>query len=311
MLTRRLARIKAFQAIYAFRQDEGATMRSYASFLKHNIERMLDAYHQFLAFAPDFYQFIELEWEREHEKHFQIDSAIQKLRVFRDNPFLAKLSKDNYVTKQNRQFNWSNQNEHFSTLYKEFTATELFAKYSEKGTQTFASGRKFWVALMHYCGSESELFNHCMEEHFMNWYDDDEAVETQLLKALDHCKEDDFSPLDAGDSLDHETVAFAQELFEKGIVVAEEAQELIASTTTHWDPARMAQVDLMLLQMAVAEFLFFPSIPVKVTINEYLEIAKRYSTPKSNAFLNGILDTLQQELKKQGKLNKTGRGLVG
>ena len=144
----------------------------------------------------------------------------------------------------------------------------------------------------------------------MNWEDDQTMVYAQLLKTISGLKEDSIGNFLAEELVNEDDEAFLKELFKRTTNYEEELTELISAKTQNWDADRLAVVDLLLMRMALCEVLHFPYIPVKVSINEYLEVAKLYSTPNSHGFINGVLDKINQELKQSNKLNKLGRGLV-
>ncbi len=149
-----------------------------------------------------------------------------------------------------------------------------------------------------------------MEEQFMNWEDDQVLVYGQLMKTIAALKDNSAGNFLADGNAVEEDEAFLKDLFKRTANHEEEFTKLISDKTKNWEADRLAVVDLLLMRMALCEILYFPHIPIKVTINEYLELAKLYSTPNSHGFINGVLDKINQELKQENKLNKTGRGLV-
>ena len=157
---------------------------------------------------------------------------------------------------------------------------------------------------------KNEEANNLMEELFIHWNDDSKAVFTSLIKTFDSFVENEQFALDNLSEGFDDDWEFCKTLFQKVISNEEEYVSLISNKTKKWDAERIAEVDLILMRMALCEMIEFPTIPVKVSINEYLDISKVYSTPKSSTFLNGILDKLMNELKEAGKIKKTGRGLV-
>lgn len=157
-----------------------------------------------------------------------------------------------------------------------------------------------------------ENFLTIIEEHFTNWLEDAEYVVEAVYEVLDKSKNELKLHLEKGKLKEKfvELTKFGADLFNRTIENKEEHQKLIEPKLKNWDADRLAILDVILIRMALSEFLYFPSIPVKVTINEYLDIAKEYSTPKSKDFINGVLDALMKDLKKKNELNKSGRGLL-
>src|SRR5574343_956805 len=152
------------------------------------------------------------------------------------------------------------------------------------------------------CVAESEAFENYLEERFLNWEDDQVLVYGQVLKSVGALKEGQTATVLVAGEASEEDLALLKDLFKRVLNYEEELTELISAKTKNWDAERLAVIDLLLMRMALCEMLHFPYIPVKVSINEYLELAKLYSTPNSHGFINGILDKIHQELKANNKL---------
>ena len=156
------------------------------------------------------------------------------------------------------------------------------------------------------------LLEQYYEEKYINWPVDKQSVDGMVLKTLRAFKEDaidkvDILPITANWDDDEE---FVTELFNKTILYADDYGQLIADKTQNWEVDRIALVDVILMKMAIAELIHFKSIPTKVSMNEYIDISKEFSTPKSKGFINGILDKILIELKEKGEIRKIGRGLM-
>lgn len=179
-----------------------------------------------------------------------------------------------------------------------------------KSTPTFNEQKDFFKFIITYL-FEEEDFNQNLEDAFLEWDDDKDPVQKSIIRTLDELSDGatEFILADLSPDI-KEDKEFATELFSKTIVNSDSNTEQIVAYTPNWDKERIALMDMILLKMAITEMTDFPYIPVKVTINEYLEIAKRYSTPNSNKFLNGILDKIYHKLNDENKILKQGRGLI-
>jgi N utilization substance protein B len=174
---------------------------------------------------------------------------------------------------------------------------------------TFAEDKQFVLDIFTDIIAPNDKLYDYLEDYRLTWVDDIPLVNTQILKQLKAMEPaEDFRVQKL--FKDTEDKEFVSTLFRKTVLNEVELAKEYIDKTPNWDTERIAEVDTIILKMAICEFLKFPSIPVKVTINEYLEIAKEYSTPKSSIFINGILDNLVKELQASGKLLKTGRGLM-
>ena len=198
-------------------------------------------------------------------------------------------------------------------LYKKLTESAEYKAYLNNGTEFNVEADKAIITfLLNNIIIEDEVFSSDMEELFTNWLDDAEYVVEAVQEVIQKSKNELKLHLEKGNLKDKfkELTQFGIDLFNETANNKKEHQKLIEPKLKNWEADRLAIVDVILIRMAVSEFLYFPSIPIKVTINEYLDIAKEYSTPKSKDFINGVLDSLMRDLKSSDQLNKTGRGLL-
>ena len=198
-------------------------------------------------------------------------------------------------------------------LYKNFTISNEYKTYLSNGVEfNLEEDKKLISFLLEQIILEDEVFESYVEEYFTNWIDDAEFVVDAVQEVILKSKTELKLHLEK-ESLQEkfkELTQFGIDLFSKVVNEKQTIDGLFLPKIKNWEADRLAIVDMVLIKMAIAEFLFFPSIPVKVSINEYLDIAKEYSTPKSKDFINGILDSILQDLKQQNKLEKAGRGLI-
>jgi N utilization substance protein B len=254
----------------------------------------------------------------------KIDFALQKRmpspqdlnpqRRFVDNQLIAQL-------RVNSQFNhyissgklsWANYPHIPRSLYNKMIASEIYEEYMSTETHNYSSDKKFIIHLITDLFLNSEDLQSNLEEQSIYWNDDLEYISTMIEKTLKKFKAESgekmlLMPLFKND----EDEEFVKILFRKAIMHSKKCSELIDKNTTNWEVDRIALMDILVMQLAITEILEFPEIPVKVTLNEYIEIAKYYCTSKSSTFVNGILDNIVKEIRQEGLLYKTGRGLVG
>ncbi|HRX12691.1 MAG TPA: transcription antitermination factor NusB, partial [Draconibacterium sp.] len=207
---------------------------------------------------------------------------------------------------------WANHPELIRELYLIMIESVMYSEYINSETRSFIDDRKFVEKIFNKIFLVSEELYEVLEELSIYWNDDIEFVISIITKTIK--KFNEFS--DSDQRLmpmykDEEDKVFAKELLRKSIINHDELHALIKVHSSNWDVERIAFMDILMMQLAITEFLYFPSIPTKVTMNEYIELSKYYSTEKSRNFINGILDKTLKDLKKEGKISKTGRGLVG
>jgi N utilization substance protein B len=206
--------------------------------------------------------------------------------------------------------NWKLDNEYVEIIFKAILNSGIYRKYILKGETSFDEDQEFLLAIFKNIIAPNDKLYEYFEDKNITWIDDFPVVNTLIVKILKKIKPDNFQGIMLPDLYkDEEDKDFGLDLLKNTLSDLPALNDEIIGKTTNWDKDRIANVDLVLLQLAITEFQRFPTIPIKVTINEYLEIAKEYSTPKSSVFINGILDKLVKEYEAKGKLNKSGRGL--
>ncbi len=300
------------QAVYAYHQTEIKDLKNSKSFLRKSITGIEDTFNSVLQFPDDLFHYAILHFnpadkhikvEKEKEVSFQFLSANECLDAMLVDP----KSKDLF---KKPSYNWAKDADFLSLIYKQINETDWFKQQCSNPNQDFNSSREFLIAFYQFLIESSDDFNIKMEEINLHWQDEKIPVLKSIEKLLKSFSTDlstlSIPPLskDLADDLN-----YSEQLLEITVKNHTDYENLISHRTPDWDAERIARIDLYIMVMAVAEFLDFPSIPVKVTINEYLELAKQYSTPQSSKFINGILDKLLNELKTEGKVKKQGRGL--
>lgn len=313
MLTRRHIRAKVMQSLYAFHKGSKSSMQAEEKFLKKSTE---DMYHLFLlnlellvnirSQAEDYYKIVKKKFLATEEEKNPNPKFInnQLLRRITDSDALSNLIESKKLN------HWAKDDEYPILIWNKILESELYADYILTETTSFKEDKDFVVNIFkNIIAPNDDLYDY-YEDHNLTWIDDFPIVNTTVLKFLQKQKESEevFKIPRLYKNVEDEN--FAKELFTKTLLADEQLSEITRNKTPNWDQDRIAEIDSILIKMALCEFIKFPSIPVRVTINEYLELAKEYSTPKSSTFINGVLDTVSKEYQSKGKINKVGRGLM-
>jgi len=312
MFNRRFLRIKAFQALYSFYQDEQAGRSAHEKNLLSGLNKAYELYLFLMAFPAEFRHYVALELDNQKTKYIPQPDAIQKLEtIYGNKAFIAFESNTTLNNKISKlKLTWHHNKDLFKQIITTLRQKEWFSNYADKPSKSFKEDKNFLRDLFELCVTECALFDEYMEDKYLNWEDDQVLVFNQLEKTIDGLNEEEHLDfLDNGD-LEEEDLQFVKDLFRFTLDHETELTDAIAQKTKNWDPDRLAMIDLLLMKLALCEILYFNHIPIKVSINEYIEVAKLYSTPNSHGFINGVLDKIHHELKENNKLNKTGRGLV-
>jgi len=302
------------QVLYAFKGTESDDFSKDQKFLLFSIDNMYNLYLLLISLMIEVQKRAENYLEKTKKKHLATAEEKKPNRKFVNNQVLAML-KDNEQLQAKLEThnikNWELDTEYVEIIFKEIKSSDIYKEYLETSTSNFNTDRNFIVDVFKEIIAPNEKLYDYLEDMHLTWLDDLPTVNTSILKLLRKVKKDStafhFLPKLYKDIEDKE---FAINLFKKTLLNQNALTEEISKKTTNWDSERIASIDLMLLKMGISEFQNFPSIPTKVSINEYLEISKEYSTPKSSIFINGILDKLVKEYQAEGKLNKVGRGLM-
>ena len=302
------------QVLYAFSGSESDDFSKDQRFLLNSIDNMYNLYLLMLSLMIEVLKRAESHLEKTTQKHLATAEEKNPNRKFVNNEVLAMLKNNEQLQAKfeaNHINNWELDTEYVDVIFKELLASDIYKEYLETTTTTFNTDRNFIVDVFKEIVAPNDKLYNYLEDKHLTWLDDLPTVNTTILKLLRKVKKDSsafhFLPKLYKDIEDKE---FAIKLFKKTLLNQTALTEEISKKTTNWDSDRIASIDLMLLKMGICEIQSFPSIPTKVTINEYLEVSKEYSTPKSSVFINGILDKLVKEYQTEGKLNKIGRGLM-
>ena len=313
MLTRRHIRVKVLQSIYAYNRRENPDIDIQEKFLKYSIEQMQDLYLLMLQLLVAMQEQAGRFLTKSQQKHLATETEKNPSHTFVDNKLLKLMASNSLFaeTIKRKKLNyWEMDSEYVNILFNELKEKGWYQDYLAQKETDFKEDQKFVVRVFKEVIAPNDKLYEYLEDKRLTWIDDFPLVNTAIVKMLGKFSEKNASSLLVPDLYKNdEDREYAIQLFRKVILNEDKLHAEIAGKTPNWDQDRIADVDLIILKMGIAEFLYFPSIPVRATINEYLEVSKEYSTPKSSIFVNGILDKIVKEFSENGKLNKIGRGL--
>ena len=307
MINRVLIRLKVVQILYAYYQNEGKNLEAAEKELFYSLGKAYDLYHYLLLLMVEVTRFADRRIDNRRNKLRPTEEDLNPNTRFIDNAFMAQLAQNKQLEEysNNQKRTWEDEGEFIKRLFAAIEESEAYQEYMSKDTLTYEDDRELWRKLYRTMIAQNEEIDEILEEQSLYWNDDKAIVDTFVLKTIKR-----FEPENGADQelmpeyRDEMDTEFARKLFRNAIVGAEPYRKMIAEHTKNWDMERIAFMDILIMQVALAEMFSFPSIPVSVTLNEYVEIAKMYSTPKSGSFINGMLDTIVNKLKSEGKLNK-------
>jgi N utilization substance protein B len=314
MISRRLLRIKALIALYAYNRREDGNLARAETELMFSIGKTYDLYHYLLLLVLEISDIACEKIDQALQKRMPTEEDLNPQRRFADNLVIAQLRKNltfqKYISSQ--KLSWINNSHIPRLLYNKMIVWEVYEEYMKSECHNYLSDKKFVTRLIKDLLSNSEDLHSNLEEQSIYWNDDIEYVSSMIEKTLKKFKVDSgentqLMPLFKND----EDEEFVKILFRKAVLNSAKCSELIDKNTTNWEVDRIALMDILVMQLAITEIIEFPEIPVKVTLNEYIEISKYYCTSKSSTFVNGILDNIVKEIRESGLFNKSGRGLVG
>jgi len=313
MLTRRHIRVKVLQSIYALRQSNNPDLEKQEKFLFYSIDQMLDLYALSLQLLVEMRKADRKFLVTSQQKHLATNEEKNFSTTFLDNKVLDLIEQNEDLSSyiKNKKLNyWELDGEYVTLLLKELRAKDFYKQYIQKQSTSFKEDQDFLVSLFKKVIAPSDKYYEYIEDKRLTWVDDFPIVNTALAKMLAKISEKNVRTILLPELYkNQDDKQYAKQLFTKVVLNDEKLSQEIEGKTPNWDKERIAEMDMIILKMGISEFLDFPSIPVRATINEYLEIAKEYSTPKSSIFINGILDKLVKEFETSKKLNKIGRGL--
>jgi len=311
MINRRHIRVKVMQSVYAMQQSQNNDLTKELKFLKHSIQKMSDLYVLNLQMLLEVHTLAQKKLELSKKKILATKEDLNPNTKFVDNKLLLLLkesvSLEGYV-ELNRLTNWEIDSEYVKIIWETLQESDLYKKYMSTAVGTYNDDRDFVVAFFKEIIAPNEKLADYYEDIMISWVDDIPFINTWIVKSLN--KQSPKKPFILGSLYkDNDDKEFVADLFNKTMLHQHKYEEDIREKTPNWEADRIADIDLILIKMGITEFLHFPSIPSRVTINEYIELAKDYSTNKSGYFVNGVLDKLAKDYKESNKMVKIGRGL--
>jgi N utilization substance protein B len=283
--------------------------------LLFSLKKVYELYITFLSAFNEIKVLAEEKIENAKTKNRPTEDDLNPNLKFVNNRAFALLNQNSQLQKDISNMNvmWSTDGAFtvISQIYQEIKKSDEYQAYMNSGADSFGEDKNFLISIFKENIVNNELLHDVLEDNSIFWNDDLDIVAIATIKTIENLSENDsgfetLTPL----FKDEDDETYAKLLFRNAILKDAECQKLIGAQTKNWDVDRLAKTDVILMNMAIVEALDFPSIPVKVTMNEYIEISKFYSTPKSKGFINGILDKIFNQLKSDGKINKMGRGLI-
>lgn len=314
MLNRRYLRIKVYQALYAYWQGDPATTSRLEKELYQGIDRVHDLYLSLMLVLGELRHVAELRMDERRRKRLPTPEDLNPSRRFVENALITGVAGSEALRAEceKRRISWVGHHELFMALFKSIEESEAYKAYLAEPAPSFTKDRAFVVELFSEQVANSESLQDVYEARSIYWLEDLDLAAGLVKRVLEQWRQGDggAQALGAITQDPAEERGFVNDLFRASIAFSDEHEVLIAAKASNWEADRIAYTDMILMKMALAEARTFDQIPVKVTLNEYIEIAKAYSTPKSKNFINGVLDKLFAELRADGRIRKVGRGLL-
>ena len=312
MINRRHIRVKVMQSVYAMIKSYDDDVLKEEKFIKHSIKRMFDLYVLLLDLLVEVQKLAVEKQEISKKKYLATKEDLSPNRKFVENKLIKKISESTSLTlykeAQNLD-NWSKDDEYIKIIWDLLQNSDLFSDYLNSSEDSFNSDKDFVVAFFKEIVAPNVKLAEYFEGENITWVDDIPFVNTWVVRSLSKQKSSNAFKLGSLYK-NQDDQDFVSDLFKKVILNHHSFENDIKIHTPNWETDRIADMDMILIKMGVCEFLNFPFIPTKVSINEYIEIAKDYSSEKSGYFVNGVLDKLSREFLKDKKIVKVGRGLL-
>jgi len=313
IINRRQLRIKVLQMLYSFEQTDDAMLGLFEKKLAKSIDETYNLYLYYLLLLIEFKSLAEQKIANSKNKLRPGKKDLNPSLLFIKNPVLVSLAENQKLKKlfTKNSISWSSEMGLVRTVFNKIRSSDLYNQYTDRDNSELDADVAFIVKMFKDLMVNDDVLLSYLEEKSIYWIEDIDLVASMIVKSFKRSKETKGNvaiiPLFKEEK---EEKTFFKKLFHNSIVNREEIDTIIRDHTKNWDIERIALMDILLMRLAVTEVTTFSSIPVKVTLNEYIELAKQYSTNKSNFFINGILDKSFSDLKEEGKIKKTGRGLI-
>lgn len=307
MINRILIRIKVVQLVFSYYLKEGKDLEIAEKELLHSLDKAYELYLSLLLLMIELTDRQQRRIETAKSKFLATSEERNPNLKFVNNRFIAQLraNKDLQDYLSENKISWINEQELLRILLDKIIKSDIYQQYMTSEDNSYEADREFWKEIFKNLLADDPDLAETLEAQNIYWNDDLDIISTFVTKTIRHFEEKRGTEQKLLPRFkDEEDEAFARLLFRKTILSAEKNKELITKYTRNWEIDRVAFMDTVIMLVALTEIRTFPSIPVRVSLNEYIEIAKSYSTPKSGHFINGILDAIVSELKKAGELTK-------
>ena len=306
MINREIIRIKIVQLTYAYYQNGNKNIDTAEKELFFSLSKAYDLYNYLLALmvavAKEAKRRLEIAESKARREGTEKPSA-----KFAFNRFTLQWEENKQLSEfiGSQKHTWTDEPEFVGKLFEQIEQSQIYKDYMASKEDDYAADRELWRKIYRTLIQDNPDLDALFEEQSLYWNDDKEIVDTFVLKTIKRFDEQNGSKQELLPEYDsEEDKDYARKLFRASILNADEYQRYMSETSRNWDFSRLAYMDVVIMQIAIAELMTFPSIPVSVTINEFVEIAKLYSTPKSGGYINGMLDTIARHLIKTGRLMK-------
>lgn len=313
MITRRHIRSKVLQSIYAYQKQDKPVYDHEEKQLKESLEEYYDLYCLMLNLLSSLKIYAQEYYEKSKAKHFASHEEKHPNLKFINNPILQRIDENENLQKhiKRKKLNfWQVDTSYLAHLWKKMRSSSIYNEYLNQEGQDFQEDKFFILQIFKSIIAPDEKLLDYLEDKNITWMDDYPWVNTAIIKKLESIRKKDKKFRIPALFKNDDDKVFGRTLLLKTLENYKDFTDDLRGNTPNWDLERITDIDAILIKMALCEFSHFPSIPMKVSINEYVEIAKEYSTPNSGTFINGVLDKLSTSYQKEGKMYKEGRGLL-
>ncbi|MFV0545459.1 MAG: transcription antitermination factor NusB [Bacteroides sp.] len=307
MINRVLIRLKIIQIVFAYYQNGSKNLDSAEKELFFSLSKAYDLYNYLLMLMVALTEYAQKRIDTAKAKFSPTKEELYPNMKFVENKFVAQLEVNEQLNQfiANQKRTWDNDQDFIKSLFEKIITSDIYKEYMESSDHSYDADRELWRKIYKTFIFNNDDLDEVLEDQSLYWNDDKEIVDTFVLKTIKRFEEKNGATQELlPEFKDEEDQEFARRLFRRTILNSDYYRHLVSDNTKNWDLDRIAFMDVIIMQTALAEILSFPNIPVSVSLNEYVDIAKLYSTAKSGGFINGTLDGIVNQLKKEGKLTK-------
>lgn len=307
MINRVLIRLKVVQIVYAYYKNSGKSLKAAEDEVFFSLSKAYDLYNYMLMlmvgvthYAADRISFLSM-------KIRPTESDRNPNLKFVNNRFVAQLEMNEQLLKfaEKSKLDWVENSDFLRRLLDKIEESDIYKEYMAAETSSYEEDKELWRKLYKAFVFENEELDSLLEEQSLYWNDDKSIVDTFVLKTIRRFEEENgVSQQLLPEYKDVADMDFARKLFRNAVANADQYREMMAASSKNWDMSRLAFMDVVIMQVALAEIMTMADVPLSVTLNEYVEIAKHYSTVKSGSFINGMLDTITKKLRQENKIEK-------